>query len=168
MRDTLGRVANGIRSNRIRRWPWATITRAYDVAAAGDFETVEAEHLLLALTQHADEPTTRALGALGLTERAVRTALDDDFAEALSVVGVSGTLAMRPALRNGSTRAKPTWGQSATLVLGRALQAAACQGRRRIGDRDLLIALSQAEAGVIPRALATLEVNAVDIEAALG
>lgn len=61
---------------------------------------------------------------------------------------------------------RDTW--SATLVLGRALQVAAGQGRRRIGDRDLFIALSQAEAGVIPRVLATLDVTAVDIEDALG
>lgn len=166
MLDLRGRVANAIRTNRFRRWPWATITRACDVAAAGGFETVEAEHLLVALAQHADAPTARALQALGMTERAVRTALDDEYAGALNVVGVSDALATRPTLPNGSA-ATPTWGQSATLVLGRALQAAAHRGQGRIGDRHLLIALSQAEAGVIPRVLATLDVDASDIEAAL-
>lgn len=162
------RVANAIRTHRFRRWPWATITRACDVAAAGGFESVEADHLLVALTQQADEPTARALQALGMTERAVRTALDDDYAGALGVVGVSGTLATRPKLPKGpAAAARPKWGQSATLVLGRALQAAADRGQRRVGDRHLLIALSQAEAGVIPRVLATLNVNAADIEAAL-
>jgi ATP-dependent Clp protease ATP-binding subunit ClpA len=167
MANKWGRVANAIRTNRFRRWPWATITRACDVAAAGGFETVEAEHLLVALTQHADEPTARALQALGMTERAVRTALDDEYAGALNVVGVSGELATRPKLPNGSAATTPKWGQSATLALGRALQAAAHRGQRRIGDRHLLVALSQAEAGVIPRVLATLDVNTADIEAAL-
>jgi hypothetical protein len=97
----------------------------------------------------------------------VRTALDDEYAGALNVVGVSGALATRPKLPNGSAAATPKWGKSATLVLGRALQAAADRGQRRIGDRHLLIALSQAEAGVIPPVLATLDVNAADIEAAL-
>ena len=35
----------------------ATVKRAHDVAAAEGSETVEAQHLLLALTQHADAPT---------------------------------------------------------------------------------------------------------------
>lgn len=167
MPNKRSRVANAIRTNRFRRWPWATITRACDVAAAGGFDTVEAEHLLVALTQQADEPTARALQALGMTERAVGAALDDEYAGALGVVGVSGPLATRPKLPKGSAAARPKWGQSATLVLGRALQAAADRGQRRVGDRHLLIALSQAEAGVIPRVLATLGVNAADIEAAL-
>jgi ATP-dependent Clp protease ATP-binding subunit ClpA len=167
MADKRGRVAKAIRINRFRRWPWATITRACDVAAAGGFETIEAEHLLVALTQHADEPTARALQALGVTEPAVQTALDDEYAAALNVVGVPGALATRPKPPNRSAAATPKWGQSATLVLGRALQAAAHQGQKRIRDHHLLIALSQAEAGVIPRVLATLDVDADDIEAAL-
>jgi ATP-dependent Clp protease ATP-binding subunit ClpA len=167
MSNKQARVAHAIRTNRFRRWPWATISRACDIAAAGGFETVEAEHLLVALTQQADEPTARALEALGMTERTVRTALDNEYAEALNVVGVSGPLARRPRLPKGPAAARPKWGQSATLVLGRALEAAGDRRQRRIGDRDLLIGLSQAEAGVIPRVLATLDVNADDIEAAL-
>jgi len=167
MRDKWGRMADAIRTNRFRRWPWATITRACDVAAASGSEAVEAEHLLLALTQRADVATSRALETLGLTERAVRAALNEDFAEALSVMGVPATLANHPA-PSGPARARVKWGQSATLVLERALKAAATEGRWRIGDRHLLIALSRAEAGVIPRVLASLDVNGVDIEAALG
>lgn len=167
MPEKWGRVANVIRTNRFRRFPWATITRACDVAAAGGFETIEAEHLLVALTQHADESTTRALRALGITEGAVRTALDDDHAAALEAVGVSGALAARRRPPNASNATTPKWRQSATLVLGRALQAAAHEGQRRIADRHLLIALSQAEAGAIPRVLDALDVDVADIEAAL-
>ena len=57
----------------------AAVSRARDVAAADGADTVEAEHILLALTQQADEPTARALEALGMTEPAVRKELAEEF-----------------------------------------------------------------------------------------
>jgi ATP-dependent Clp protease ATP-binding subunit ClpA len=136
--------------------------RARDIAATDGFDTVEAEHLLLALTQQADEPTTRALDTLGITEAAVRAALDSEFIDALQTVGVAAT--RRPSRRG---RSRPKWGQSAKLVLERTRQVAVDRRDKRMDTRHLLLALSHAEAGVIPRVLRTLDVSASDIDAAL-
>ena len=143
----------------------AAVTRARDVAAADGADTVEAEHLLLALTQHADESAARALDALGMTEAAVRTALDEEFTTALQAVGVVATVPRRRPSRPG--RSTPKWGQSAKLALERSLQIAVDRGHKRIDDRHLLLALSRAEAGVIPRLLHALDVTASDIDTAL-
>jgi ATP-dependent Clp protease ATP-binding subunit ClpA len=150
---------------RFSRSARSAVKRARDVAANDGANTVEAEHLLLALTQQANESTARALQGLGMTETAVRAALDDEFTYALQAVGVTATVPPRRPSPAG--RATPQWGQSAKLVLVRALQIAGDRGHKRIDDRHLLLALSQAEAGVIPRVLHTLNVSAGDIDAAL-
>lgn len=49
----------------------------------------------------------------------------------------------------------------------RALQVALDRGHKRIDDRHILLALSQAEAGVIPRVLRALDVTPSGIDAAL-
>jgi len=140
----------------------AAVVRACDIAATDGAATVEAEHLLLALTERMDEPTSRVLDTLGITEATVRAALDTEFVDALQTVGIA---AARPPSRR--SRSKPTWGQSAKLVLVRNLQVAVERGDKRMDTRHLLLAISHAEAGVIPRVLRTLEVSASDIAAAL-
>jgi ATP-dependent Clp protease ATP-binding subunit ClpA len=152
---------------RFSRSARATVRRARDVAAADGSDSVEAQHVLLALTQHADGSTARALDALGINERTVRAALDEELADALQVVGVAAVVPPPSPTRGRSGRATPKWGQSAKLVLVRALQVTVDRGHKQIDDRQLLIALTGAEAGVIPRLLRTLGVTASDIDAAL-
>jgi ATP-dependent Clp protease ATP-binding subunit ClpA len=153
---------------RFSRSARATVKSAGDVAAADGSETVEAQHLLLALIQHADDPTARALDTLGISERAVRAALEEEFTHALQTVGVTATVPQQGPSRSGrSGRATPKWGQSAKLALVRALQVTVDRGYKRIEDRQLLIALSLAEAGVVPRVLHTLGVTPSDIDTAL-
>jgi len=142
------------------------VKRARDLAAADGAGTVEAEHILLALTQQADRPTARALDDLGMSEAAVRSALAEELTDALQLVGVAVTVAPRPPSRPG--RSTPRWGQSAKLALKRAVQVAIDRGHKRIDDRHLLLALGQAEAGVVPRVLRMLDVTPSDIDAALG
>jgi ATP-dependent Clp protease ATP-binding subunit ClpA len=150
---------------RFSRSARAAVKRARDLASAEGAGTVEAEHLLRALTQQTNEPTARALNALGMTEAAVRAVLDEEFTRALQTVGVAATVPPRRASRAG--RSTPKWGQSAKLTLVRTLQVALDRGHKRIDDRHILLALSQAEAGVIPRVLRALDVTPSDIDAAL-
>jgi ATP-dependent Clp protease ATP-binding subunit ClpA len=153
---------------RFSRSARATVKRARDVAAVDGSETVEAQHLLLALTRHAGNPTARALDTLGMSEQAVRAALEEEFTHALQTVGVTATVPQRRPSRAGrSGRPTPKWGQSAKLALVRALQVTVDRGHKRIDDRHLLIALSLAEAGVMPRVLNALGVTASDIDIAL-
>ncbi len=150
---------------RFSRSTRAVVKHAQELAVADGANTVEAEHLLLALTQRADQPTTRALATLGMTEPRVRDALDEEFVKALATVGV--VAAVPPRRPSPQRRANPKWGQSAKLALIRSLQVSIDRGHKPIDDRHLLLAISQAEAGVIPHVLRTLHVSAGDLEAAL-
>jgi ATP-dependent Clp protease ATP-binding subunit ClpA len=151
---------------RFSRSAHVAVKRAGDLAAADRAATVEAEHLLLALTQQSNEPTAQALDALGITETAVRAALDEEFTRALQTVGVAATVPPRRP-PSGRRRSTPKWGQSAKLTLVRTLQVALDRGHKRIDDRHILLALSRAEAGVIPRVLRALDVTPSDIDTAL-
>jgi ATP-dependent Clp protease ATP-binding subunit ClpA len=53
------------------------------------------------------------------------------------------------------------------LALKRTLQVAVHRGHKRIDERHILLALSRAEAGVVPRVLRALDVTASDIDIAL-
>lgn len=150
---------------RFSRSTRAVVKHAQELAVADGADSVEAEHLLLALIQRADEPTTRALATLGMTEPRVREALDEEFVQALATVGVAATVPPRRPSQPG--RANPKWGQSAKLTLVRSLQVALDRGHKPIDDRHLLLAISQAEAGVIPHVLQTLHVSASDLETVL-
>lgn len=143
----------------------AAVKRAQRVAGEEGAGSVEAEHLLLALTQQASDRTARALHTLGMTDAMVRAALQREFADALLAVGVVGPVGPRPS--SGSTTSTPRWGQSAKLTLVRTLQVALDRGHKRIEEHHILLALTHAEAGVIPRVLRTLDISPSDIEAAL-
>jgi ATP-dependent Clp protease ATP-binding subunit ClpA len=141
-----------------------TVKRAQRLAADDGASTVEAEHLLLALTERSSERTARALAKLGLTPDAVRAGLVAEYADALGMVGVSAIPSDRPTR---ATTSHPRWGQSAKLTLTRTLQVALDRGQKRLDDRHLLLALTQAEAGVMPRLLQILEVTPSEIDQAL-
>ena len=150
---------------RFSRAARATVKRAQAIAAEDGAGTVEAEHLLLAVVHQPSERTASALRTLGLTEETVRTALDEEFTHALHAVGVAAAPgAQRPSR---PTRTNPRWGQSAKLALVRTMQVAVDRGQKPLDDHHILLGLAQAEAGVIPRVLRTMDVTPSDIEAAL-
>src|SRR6476646_659384 len=95
----------------------AAVERAQRLAAGEGAETIEAEHLLLALTTDATEPTASALRSLDLSEPKVRAAIDREFVDALRSIGV-GDLAQARS-RSGRRRSTPRFGQSAKLALAR-------------------------------------------------
>lgn len=150
---------------RFSRSARATVKAARHIAADNGSPTVEAEHLLLALTQHSSARTRRALQSLGVSDQAVHAALDEEFAHALQTVGVATTTPPRPLSR--PMRSSPRFGQSAKLALERTLQVALDRGHKSLDDSHILVALTQAEAGVIPGVLRALNVTPSDIDTAL-
>jgi ATP-dependent Clp protease ATP-binding subunit ClpA len=143
-----------------------TILRAREHARRAVSPTIEAEHFLLAL---AEVPVGRAgvaLAGLGLTEEAVRAAIDRELLGALAAVGVRGHGA-RSAPTPRPRRGGPRWGQSAKLAMKRSLDEAVRRGDRRIGNEHLLLALVGAEAGVVPRLLQELGATPDQFRAAL-
>jgi ATP-dependent Clp protease ATP-binding subunit ClpA len=141
-----------------------TVREARDLAREERADTVEVEHLLLAVVRHPDAPTGPVLAQLGLTEASVRAGLDRELVSALQAVGVSAPAGGRAGFRRpGST---PRFGQSAKLAIVRMLERAQERGDREIGHRHLVLAIASAEAGVVPRLLAELDLTRVRIDAA--
>lgn len=143
----------------------SAVERALDLASDEGADAVEAEHILIALTRRASDRTAEALRTLGMSEETVRAALDRESATALEAVGV-GALA-RPPSQRVPKRSNPRLGRSAKLALERTAQVAVDRGDRRFGDHHILLAISRAEAGVIPRVLDELAIAADDIESAI-
>lgn len=128
------------------------VVQAADVeAAALGAQTVEAEHLLLALSD-----------TIGVAHATLVEALEAETAASLDAVGV----VLRPpppAPRRGSMR----MGASAKLALHRSLQAALARKDRRIGAEHLALGVLQAEVGTVPRALALAGLDREAIAAGL-
>src|SRR2546430_7349719 len=145
----------------------ATVRRAQSRARAEGAISLEAQHLLLALTEVPSGRAGRVIVSLGLTQETVRQALDREMARALAAAGVHETPPVRripPTLGRGF----PRWGQSAKLALKRTLEEALRRGDRTMGNEHLLLAIVSAEAGVIPRVLEEIQITPAQVRAGVG
>ncbi|MEU1011423.1 Clp protease N-terminal domain-containing protein [Streptomyces sp. NPDC005890] len=149
----------------------AVVEGAYAYAEEGGSESVDAEHLLLALLDREGSRGSFALSALGLAQpherEAVRRALREARrragltraeADALAGLGIDvseivarveevhGVGAMsgdrRGARSRGRVRRRPGFGRGAKGVLERALRVALARRDRCVGDEHLLLALT--------------------------
>jgi ATP-dependent Clp protease ATP-binding subunit ClpA len=125
--------------------------RAGDEARRLGSVTVEAEHLLLALTQDTGAAGTMLTQA-GLDHDALDSALVAENEQSLAAVGVSLAVFDLPPMRSQSLR-RPRLGTSGKRALERATRAALARGDRRIESAHILLGLVRAQAGTIPRAL---------------
>jgi len=119
--------------------------------------TIEAEHLLLAMT-HLNGATAagEALAAAGLDHDRVTEALDAERERSLTAVGISiGDFDLRPR----ATATKPRLAASAKSALEHSLRIALVRADKRIEPGHILLALLRAEAGTAPRALAEAGVD---------
>ena len=132
--------------------------RAAVHAAANDAQlsgrpAVEAEHLLLALTDIAE------IQALGLEREQIAEALIEEERQSLSAVGVS--VDHFPQAATAGQTHQPPFGASAKLALERGVRLAQLNGNRRFRPQDLLGGVLAAEQGRVPRAL---DLAGVDID----
>ena len=119
--------------------------------------TIEAEHLLLALTRQAPGSAVgRALTEAGLDHDRVVEALDAERERSLAAVGISIGDFELPAPRP-STR--PRMAAGAKSALEHALRISLARADKRIDGGHILLALLRAEAGTVPRALREAEVD---------
>jgi len=121
--------------------------------------TVEAEHLLLALSRHPD------IQALGLDHEELRAALHREEERSLAAVGVSAAefdLGASPGRRPRFSRwsGRPPLATSTKLALQRALTSAVDRRDRTVTARHLLAGVIAAERGRVPRAL---ELAGIDV-----
>lgn len=148
----------------------AKVVRAAELADDEEATTVEAEHLLIALVDPADDAVGEMLIESGITGAAIREARDREFQSALARVGVP-TSRSAPAgaarLRRGrSTR----FGQSAKLAMERTADQIDHSARthgRRVTSEHLARAIISAEVGTTPRLLAELGTTRDELTARL-
>ncbi|MQA74647.1 MAG: hypothetical protein GEU88_09960 [Solirubrobacterales bacterium] len=148
----------------------AAVSRSHAEAQAEGSPTIEAEHLLLALSRD-EGPTGYVLQSAGLDADSIRTALAGELEDGLGAVGVStpdpdSLASAAPAVRS------PRFATSAKLALERSLRVAQARGDRRLLCGHILVAILRAEVGTVPRALRLAGVDAAELtrraEAAVG
>ncbi|GAA1608927.1 hypothetical protein GCM10009789_74230 [Kribbella sancticallisti] len=113
---------------------------------------IEAEHLLLALAALPDNAVARLMREAGLTREAIRAALDREWEQSLAVAGITVDVETLPTATPNHDRT-PHIGESAKLVLKRAMDNAAERGGGRIGASNILVGLLDTKLGRVARAL---------------
>ena len=130
----------------------AAVRQAEVEARREGSRSVEAEHLLLALSNRQGADANAVLLSAGLDRDAITGALERDCRKSLIAAGVSIELPeATPA--NVGLAGRLRMGQSAKLVWQRAIKAAAKRSDKQLGTTHLLLGLLQAPVGTVPRAL---------------
>jgi ATP-dependent Clp protease ATP-binding subunit ClpA len=115
--------------------------------------SVEAEHLLLAISRR-DDAVARVLRDAGLDFDAITAALVAESERSLAAVGVSAERqSFSPFVE------APRFATSAKSALERSLRIALERGDRRIGTGHVALAVLSAKRGTVPRALAIAGVD---------
>jgi len=140
------------------RYLHAVITRAQREAREDSSPTVEAQHLLLAMSGEPD-PVVEVLTSAGLDTAALRAALEREFVESLSAVGVASSAYDLP--KPSPRRDHPGIGTSAKLALERGLSSS--PRKKDLCPAHLLVGILSAEVGTVPRALSLAGVNRSDL-----
>ena len=135
---------------------------AQEIARGLASPTVEAEHLLLALAEHAGTPAQEVLAGAGLDHDEICAALDGENERSLAAVGVSPAVFNLPP-RASAANEKPRWATSAKLALERSLKVAAARDDRRIGPGHILLGVLRAPVGTVPRALEVAGIDRADL-----
>lgn len=141
----------------------AVTAQAEEEARSRGSGTVDAEHLLLALSRDEAGVPATVLGRAGLDHAGVEQTLEQDMEYSLAAVGVSAAAYALPSPTPVAGR--PRWGASAKLALARSLEVAAERDERRLEPAHIFLALLRAEAGTVPRALGAAGVDPADLVA---
>jgi Clp amino terminal domain, pathogenicity island component len=128
-------------------------------AQAEGAATVEAEHLLLALTLKPE------VQKLGLDHDEIVEALAREEERSLAAVGINRGDYDAPVSHRLADN--PKLGASAKLAIQRALTVTTKRGQRRITIANLLLGLLGAEHGRVPRALQLAGIDPHDLRARL-
>jgi ATP-dependent Clp protease ATP-binding subunit ClpA len=134
-----------------------TIVNAAEVEArATGSPTVEAEHVLLAISALEGTEAQRVLASAGLDHHAIKLALKREVHQSLSAAGITIDPGQLPHATIDPSR-HLRLGASARIALERAVKASA--GARQIQPCHLLIGVLGAQAGTVPRMLALAGVD---------
>jgi ATP-dependent Clp protease ATP-binding subunit ClpA len=141
------------------------VADARAIAVSLGSPTLEAEHILLAISRRPGNGVQGLLAGAGLDEDALRDALAAEFEGSLAVVGVS---VPDEELRSTVDRSRaPRWGASATLALRRGAKIADARRDRRFTPAHIVLGILRASAGTVPRALDRAGWDRVELSARL-
>jgi ATP-dependent Clp protease ATP-binding subunit ClpA len=125
---------------------------AREVARRDGSRTVEAEHVLVALAAMEGNPAARLLTEAGLTEDAIRVALDREWEQSLAIAGIAVRVGLLPQATPDHSH-DPHIGESVRLLLKRALDVHPRAGGTRIGSVRILAGILDTDRGRVARAL---------------
>jgi ATP-dependent Clp protease ATP-binding subunit ClpA len=129
------------------------VTDAVEIARDLGASTVEAEHLLLAVTRSTG-PVAHALTDVGLDFDGLCAALVAETTRSLAAVGVTAdAVAFSPYVD------RPKLGTSAKLTLERSLRAAIAGDDKHISSKHVVLGALRAPTGTVPRALECANVD---------
>lgn len=135
--------------------------QAEEIARELASPAIEAEHLLLALTERPGTTAQTVLTEVGLDHGEVQEALDRENERSLAAVGVSAAAFDLSPAADAATR--PRWATSAKLALERSLEVAVARDDNRIEPGHILLGLLQASVGTVPRALEGAGIDRTDV-----
>ena len=135
---------------------------AAEIATELGATTVEAEHLLLAVTR-GDTPAAIALRTWGLDHDALSSALEMETERSLAAVGVAADVP-----RFSPYVGSPRLATSAKVALEHALRVAVERADRHIGAGHIVLALLKPSRGTLPRALDIAGVQRASLRDAVG
>jgi ATP-dependent Clp protease ATP-binding subunit ClpA len=139
----------------------AAVGDAVEIARDLGAPSVEAEHLLLAVTR-ADDPAARVLADAGLDFDSLCAALVAETTRSLAAVGVTADV-----LHFAPFTERPKLATSAKLALERALRAAIGDDDKRLSARHLALGTLRATTGTVPRALECAGVDRANLISSL-
>lgn len=137
----------------------AVVTSAQDEARSLGAPSIEAEHLLLAISV-SDGQAAAVLTGSGIDHGRLVELIDEERRRSLSTVGITAPTAPAPA---GRPKRSLRLATSAKTLLERAVREAARSRTGAIDDTHLLLAALEAEAGTVPRILALAQVDPVSL-----
>jgi ATP-dependent Clp protease ATP-binding subunit ClpA len=138
-----------------------TVADARSIAASLGSPTLEAKHLLLAVTRRPATAARRALAGAGLEEQRLRDALDAEYEGTLAGVGVSlGDFDLDATPDRSRT---PRFGASAALALRRGARIAHARRDRSLTPAHIVLGALRAPAGTVPRALVRAGLDPVEL-----
>lgn len=141
-----------------------TLRQAEVEARRRGSRSIEAEHLLLALSRGEGTDAHAVLLTAGLDQITIDSALEREFRNSLLAAGISieGASAT-PGSPDPGRRIR--MGQSAKLVWQRAVKVAAKRSDKHLDTTHLLLGLLRAPVGTVPRALDEAGVDRSDLVA---
>ena len=133
----------------------ATMKRAIECARLAGSETVEAEHVLLALAASPGTVAHVVLLHAGLDPARIVEALAVEQAASLAAVGITALTPPAPTYLPDARQL----GASGRLALSRGAAVAKARKSRRMRSTHLLMGVLSADVGRVPRALAYVGID---------